>query len=602
MIELAMYASEALREKGKPLSKWEHFRNCIKGYLPDHVFAWHRWVDQFGEEWCERTGIAVWGAGGTTKSGIVGCFALFDLLAAPKTTLTVMVTNPQEKHWDRCFSKSLLWRSYLPEPFNKFGKLQQSPKPALLTTTAEQGSRRGILCISIDAGESGSDIAKKVGAHAPRTRLILEEGQGLPEATLDIGTNLFMGSTDKKGVVIGNPNAWKGNALGKASTPLSGDTKEIDDKKPPRWLSRWTWGDEPGVTLVFDGLDCPTNDSPEEAKRLSFMIQPRDIQNAMSIPGAENTLNFWSQIRGRIPPAGQCVTVLSDLDWTNIGVEKKQQFTGPVEDFVGCDLSLGGDKIPLYRIGVGQAGNYGKVAQVVERRYITIDITAPDRSGQIAVKFANIVADGWKIPLKNCALECSGQQGAIADRIESVVNARNLMAVPQRVYRVRSEEKVTERQLSNGRVLRSEGPGEDVRERAKDRYKDRATELVMNVVEIIVSYKLWGLDEEVRHQLTTRGIDEASVEGGAMKVQKKKEWRETHDDRSPDELDAVGVGIAMLFEKRIIIPGRDTRLKEVSQPNLPPFMLPPRAGEKSKFSGSYKPSASRISVAMHRRR
>jgi len=85
LIDLAMYSSEKLRERGNPLSRWEHLRMCIKGFLPDSVFRWHRWVDDFGETWCEHSGMAVWGAGGTTKSGILGCLAFFDLLASQLT-------------------------------------------------------------------------------------------------------------------------------------------------------------------------------------------------------------------------------------------------------------------------------------------------------------------------------------------------------------------------------------------------------------------------------------------------------------------------------------------------------------------------------------
>lgn len=594
-IELAMYAREDLRQMGRPLSKWEHLRKAIKMHLPERVFAWHRWVDDFGEEWCEGTMTVVWGAGGTTKSGIVGALTYFDLMAMPKDTLTVMVTNPLEKHWDRCFSKTLQWRAALPKEL-QIGRLIQQPKPMLLTLDLKEGSRRGILCISIDKGDTGQEIGKKVGAHAPRTRLILEEGQTLPVDTLNIATNLFMGSTDKKETTIGNPMTWANNALGTASMPLSGDTKEIDQNKPDRWFCKRTHGDRPGVCLVFDGLKCPTNDSPEEAKRLSFMIQPQDIKSAMEKPGAENSLNFWSQIRGRIPPAGQVLTVFNELDWDTFGVSQKHPWLGPYEQYASADLSLGGDEIPVYRWGVGMTA-VGKVAQKLERHYINVDITKPNRSGQIGREFAGLMKK-WGIQnLQNTSADCSGQQGAIADKMEEECHKLGIMGY---LYRVRSEEAVTERRLSNGRVLQST-PFEQVRERACDRYKDRATELVLNLVECIQAGLVWGLDTEVKTQLCTRGYDEGSIDGGATKVQKKKEWREQNPHKgadgrgkSPDDLDAVCVFLAHMLEKKILLPGVDTRPKDTPRPNIPKWMLP----------GANRPSsqskASRVSALMRR--
>lgn len=591
-IELAMYCRNDLRAMTtKGHSKWEHFRNAIKMHLPEKNFAWHRWVDDFGEEWCEGTQINVWGAGGTTKSGIVGAFCYFDLMAEPSETLTVMVTNPQEKHWDRCFSKTLAWRAALPEAL-RIGKVVQSPKPALLTVDIKEGSRRGILCISIDKGETGQEIGKKVGAHAPRTRLILEEGQTLPKATLDIATNLFMGSTDKKEAIIGNPMEWEGNALGEASKPMSGDIAEIHRLEPNRWLSRRTHGDKPGVTLVFDGLRCPTNDSPEEAKRLSFMIQPADIRSAREIPGAENSVNFWSQIRGRIPPAGQITTVFKDLDWESCNVAKKFPWTEGFEVFGGADLSLGGDKIPVYRFGIGQTAQFGKVAQKLSREYITVNITQPNRTKQIAVQFAQMMQRWGVQDLKNIAADCSGQQGAIADKMEE--ECHNI-GIKGYLYRVRSEEAVSDRRLSNGRVLNSSGAGETERETAKHRYKDRATELVMNLVEVIQTNCIFGLDDpEVKHQLCSRGFDEVSLEGGATKIQKKKEWKEANSGKSPDELDAVCVFLALVLEKKVLVPGKDTRRKAEQKPSIPTWMI-------KRNSVNFSPRSSAVAKVMGQR-
>jgi hypothetical protein len=54
------------------------------------------------------------------------------------------------------------------------------------------------------------------------------------------------------------------------------------------------------------------------------------------------------------------------------------------------------------------------------------------------------------------------------------------------------------------------------KEKANERYKDRASELVMNIVGCVSQRCLFGIDREVASQLTTRGIDSRS-EGGCSK-------------------------------------------------------------------------------------
>lgn len=558
-IELALYERDDLREMagGRCLGRWEHLRNAMKLVFPERVFLWHRWVDDVGEEWCERSCLTVWGAGGTTKSGMLGALCYMDLLVDPRETLIVMVTAPLEKHWDRCFSKAIAWRTAADKRY-QIGRLIKSPKPQLLTVEGDEGSRKGMVCISPDPGETGSDMAKKVGAHAKRTRLIVDEGQGCGEAVLGIAKNLFMGSVTKKEVFIGNPTAWS-NALGKHAMPLAIDRKEIDQKQPDRWETARTWDERPGICLVLDGKRAPTMDSPAEAKRLAgIMIQPGDIRLIERMPGGTNSLEYWSQVRGRIPPAGAIQTVISELDLEASGALNPVPFVGHVRRFVGGDMSYGGDKCPLYLIGVGQVAGQGLRACVLQRRHLAIDVTKPDRSMQLAVQFRDALID-WKVPgLTDCGIDASGQQGHMVDTFERVCHEAG---IPGHIYRVRSDVGVSERRLSYGK-----------RELAKERYADRASELVMNIVECVMQRAIYGIDEDAASQLYTRGIDEGSLDGGKLKVEKKKDWRQKNEDRSPDELDALACGLALLLERKILVLGKDTRERDAVDLGLEEWM------------------------------
>ena len=312
----------------------------------------------------------------------------------------------------------------------------------------------------------------------------------------------------------------------------------------------------------------------------------------MNLPGGDKSLMFWQQVRGRVAPQGECATLFNALDWDDMRVSDNVKVVGVApEEYVGCDLSLGGDKIPLYKFQVGLYDGR-KVANKTDKKYITIDATKPDKSGQIAKQFRDIVALGWRIPLSRCSFDASGQQGAIVDTIERLIHTTT--ADRSYGYRVRTEEAVTERFLSNGRVKRDEKGGQR-RETAKDRYKDRATEVLMNVVEMLQSSVVFGLDNDVKQQLCTRGYDEDSLDGGKCKAQKKKPWRDANGGRSPDELDAVAVFCTHVLEKKIIVPLAGI-VKEDHQPkDIPAWML------QKPQQHVFRPRAAKVSVAMRKR-
>lgn len=571
-VELKMYSeTDEFRARCRgALSRWEHMRAAIKILCSDDVFRFHRWVDDFGEAWCNHSAVTVWGAGGTTKSGILGMLSYVDLLAAPTETLTVMVTNPIAKHWDRCFSKLVMWRAAMPKRW-QVGKMYRGANPGLLTVPADQGSRMGVLCVSIADGESAADIAKKVGAHARRTRLLLEEAQGLPEDALGIGTNLFIGSQSSKSVHIGNPTVWTGNALAAASRPMDGDTRAIDDKLPDRWLSGLTWDDEPGITLVFDGTKSPALDSPKEAERLKMMMGARDIEARRALPGGEKSMEWWSQVRGRITPSGTRTVVISELDIAESGAKGPRPWAQGAQKIRvgGVDLSMGGDGVEftLGEIGPVQMGvvpGHGNsaphgavgphVCQIMGKVLVPIDVNKPDRSMQIAKAIVK-QNEVWQIPWENMAFDSTGQQGAIVDTIEREAGCIG------KTIRVNSSDAVSERKI---------GPKGEI---AKDRYRTRAAELILQVVALIRRQQLCRLPDDVAYQLSTRGLVQ---EEGKADVEPKREWKRANKGKSPDALDSVGVMMEGALQRRFLSLvtqwqplGRESNLPEFMKPKAP---------------------------------
>lgn len=557
--ELSLYANDEWREKApSSLSKAEHFKNAIRLLLPPETgFQWHRWVDILAEEWCERDTIAVWGPSSSGKSSLLGLFTYVDLLADPGNTLVVMVTNPLKMHVERCWGNLLTWRKAMPKQWQVGRVLSPNQSPKL--DTSNGGKFAGVRCISTEDGETDKSLKEKIGGHAKRNRLVVDESQGCNEVVLKIKNNLGA-SGEYKECHIGNPDSWL-NPLGEMSEPCHISRKDVMESFPRKWETihvrhQPDGSINRGVCIVLDGEDCPTMDSAAEARRLYFLTQPSAIETAKSVPGAEKSAHYWTYIRGRIPPAGGRLTVMSELDLELCGGcgPRPWKQSGKRERYAGFDLSLGGDAIPgtLAEVGETQAGvvkghansaapTAGPiVAQVTAQEYIAVDQTKADHTGQAAkgiielcLKWGFTSLDDWR----RVGMDASGQQGAIVDTIERMLTDKFGVSYHGTIRRVKWEDAVSERRIN------SKG------ETARQRIKNRAAELLVQLAMLLTNGSLCKLPKTAAHQIVTRGIIETE---GKTEIEPKDAWKKRNKLKSPDELDSVAIVAEVMLAKGAI--------------------------------------------------
>jgi len=214
--QLALYASNELRDSTpKSLPKHQHFENAIKHVIPEKYLVWHKWLHRAVEAWCYDPIASEWGASGMGKSSDYGLIALFDVLADPANTLTVVVTNPLEMHWERCFKYANLYHSVLPKQFqwltlkkqNPLGLLYDYEKISKLSGEPSSARRTGIICFSNKPGDSFEDLKRRIGAHERRMRLFVDDPQGCSTAVLKLKINMGAGAgVDFKERFLGNPS------------------------------------------------------------------------------------------------------------------------------------------------------------------------------------------------------------------------------------------------------------------------------------------------------------------------------------------------------------------------------------------------------------
>lgn len=561
-VELALYAwpDEKRRVIPGALSRAEHLSKAIRLLLPEGSgLEWHFWLDDLIEAWCERDVLSVWGPSSAGKSSMIGLLAYVDLLAAPPDTYTLFITDSLGGHKQRSWSQMLAWRSQMPKEW-QVGKLADSSNLRQLVTTSG-GSVAGIYCSSTAPGDSVQDLKRKLGGHNRRNRLLVDEAQTCSDSVLALKMNLGA-SGEYKEILFGNPDAWS-NPLGVHSQPADDDREKCLRQEVTKWETSVEWHGQRGLCLVFDGRNSPGCAHEREAERLHFLPSKVKLANYAAQEGGEDSPTFWTYAVGRIPPGGRKPVVLSEADWRESGCWNKRPWASGVrrEKWVGIDLSLGGDAVPVYLVETGQAqsglaekvGDGGPViAQVTAAARVHVNVRQHDASGQIARQIVEHVT-GWGVPWDRVCFDSSGSGAPVIDTVE------RLAGCPGRCVRINAGHAPSERRIGIAGQM------------AKERFRTRAAELLWSLAECIRRGLLRGVPPEVQEQLTTRGIVDKD---GKLDLQAKLEWKKQHRGKSPDEADALAVVVERLLAAGVLSLRDRVEARRESFDHLPDFMRP----------------------------
>lgn len=539
-IELQLYLRDDLRENSTmALSKWEHLRNAMRILIPHYKM--HRWLDDFGEAFCERDLVAIHGAAGSTKSFCGAWIFVCDFLAAPELTFCCSITSPMEKHQERMMGNAMKIFSQLPARWRDFHYAQNGSIIYFKKDTKTLGIRvldsnnfplpsAGILAFSCPPGETLEKMKTKIGAHNERNRLFVDEPQNCSEMIIKLPSNLAATGTFKMAAVM-NPSDWADSG-GKLSYPLDGNTIKCSQRDVKKWDTKMRMGGKHGICLVFDGRD-----RAEVFKGIKGLDNPHYWEDSLANYG-ENSPELWSQAIGRMSPLGQANTLLDGLELDQLGIAgRRDPFAsfdkGKFTSYVGIDLSSatdGADRCIAYRLDVGEAVWGGIVGIFSDPVQIEIDATQADRTGQASRKICDLL-EKWKVEIRNVAIDTTGNQGSYIDTIERFFGSKG-------VYRVNYE----------GRASKKIIPGS--RQTYQERYGKRSTEIAFIFQRLLKTKKLYSFDHNLCQQIISRKIVR-DPKSGKTDIETKAEWRKRYG-ASPDHFDAACLAAIMLVERGII--------------------------------------------------
>lgn len=468
----------------------------------------------------------------TGKSTDGAVFGLEYWLQAPDRTAVIVCSTTMKMLRARIWSEVVKYHSKLPKNVGGVGDLLDS----VTRIRWKQGDdKNGIFGMAVEEGNVEEIINNLIGIHTQRVMLILDEAQGVREAIMGATKNMSK-NPRFDALLMGNPDGLM-NPLGRESEPLGGwDSVTRGETEQWETLGGPTAGN--GLCQFFDGRKSPANDSPEEKKRLSFLMNEDWVANHLkSVHGNWNDPSVWSQVIGWPPPMGLESTLLDDSIIQTFKCRDKPVWTDGFTRAAALDAAFGGGDSAIL-----QFFRYGQVTdEDGKRRWLIgfdewLKVPISSESSQPIhyqiMEYCRVECEKRRILYSEFSLDASGEGGglkAIFDREWGVVNGIEAGGSP------------------------SDLPIDDSGKTAREAYDTRASELCFSLREFALSNGVRGLSEEASKQACAR---RTFYRNGKWAVEPKTGSKGRTDERgrpvrgfrqrmgySPDEMDAVNIAV-----------------------------------------------------------
>jgi len=267
----------------------QHFKNAYHIMWPN--YEWSDWVEMLIQAWCRYKWISVIGHRRASKSFTSAHIAWLDYCANPYMTLTSFATVTFEglrlRMWSdllRAIETSAVQQAY--QVRSTTNELRVYPESA----SHESGEKFQIQGMAVNHTQDAAGRIK--GGHAPRRRLFLDEAEDIDAVIFDAMGNP-MSAPDARCVMLANP-VEKVSKFGDFCEPEGGWSSVRDTDLS--WVTK-----KGGICLHFDGLQSPNMRGG--TKIFTGILSRADVEETRKNHG-EDSVEWWSQIRGWFPPDG----------------------------------------------------------------------------------------------------------------------------------------------------------------------------------------------------------------------------------------------------------------------------------------------------------
>jgi hypothetical protein len=493
----------------------------------------NRWTDWMLKILIEERISVFGGSKDSGKTRRVSKWALMDYWCFPETTLILMTSTTTRGLELRVYGdiKSLWERGT-----NRFPFLAGNPldsKHGIFTdllddSTKVRDMRKGIIGIPTMTSEGaydGSALIEFAGIKQVRRRLIGDEMQHIVPDYLKV---LYaMDDGEFKGAFLGNMIADNGKALDRVAEPENGWGSEGTITKTTAWRNKYN-----GVTLNLVGIDSPNLD-PETKNKFPGMITQESIDRAAKLPGAKDSLEWWSVIMGVRKAGAVSNRVLTVAEIERYGGFKECIWEGSARTRVySIDAGFGGDPCVRTWLEFGQEVHGQQVIQFGDQKVIPILLSAGISAEKQIAQYAKADCDTLGIPYSSVFFD-AGMYATLA-----VEMARELS--PE-VNAVNFGGTATERPVGNDMMIFDQ---KTQTRRPKTWYEHVSkfvTELHFVVRLLAQCRQLRKLPREAAEEFGRR--EWRYVYGDRYELETKAEYKLRYPGESPNHADSLVIGV-----------------------------------------------------------
>lgn len=487
------------------LSRGQHIKHVIQMLWPWAYKGWNEWSELCLWAWCNYDEIGTTGCAAAGKTFTFTMLAIVEFLAMPMNTRLSLTSTTVPSLRGRIWAEVT---NFMNPVVGLFGMNAVDSQTKIQFRRGDD--RNAIIALAVDSGSVEQAVGKLQGVHTDRMIIIVDEAAQTQPAIFSARANLQVGTNFYKFVAIANASS-QFDGHGKFCEPKGGWSTITADHEH--------WETNTGVCLHFDGLKSPNIKAGQTIYPKLFAQCNIDT---IKRNHGENSLEWWSYVRGFWPPTGVRNTVV-DAATIQEGRAKEGCVWsgGGVKTIAALDpaFTTDGDDCCLRFAKVGKAHD-GQLSLFLTE---TIKIQLEERLDyplfyQVADKtIAELQKRG--VQPEDFVLDATGGGAGIAD----IISQR----WQNGIVRVNFGGAATETPVST----------EDYK-MGNEVYSNRVTQLWFNTRQLITAGRLKGLDDDTAKELCTRLY---ALKKEKLCVESKKEMKMRTSGSSPDKADAAAL-------------------------------------------------------------
>ena len=476
---------------------------------------------------CHEKYVAIGAGANWTKSETCGLWLLVNHLADARNFLGLYVSTGLKDAKKRGWGSLTSFINAVPNHILPL-RVLESGIIRYDSPTFKSNEQQSISLVAWEKKAEKEAVSKAQGMHNRFVCLVIDEATELPPSVLEYalpGGNLSS-NPQFQCIALANPLTYF-DTFAQLWKPIDGWTSIS--------VNSDVWRTQYGVGIHFDGLRSPNIPVAKYVTpyNVPFLPTQEKLDEALSAPGAENTVRFWRMFRGFPCPIGVEDLIYSPIDIIKYkGDEPAIWGDQPTTRVAALDpgFTNNGDKTILIIGTLGLDRNGMKVLQVDEVIELLEDITntKENRSEQIARRLKEECTQR-NIPPNHVAVDATGAGSVFCDMIDRVWQ--------RGVLRVNFGGDASEFGVS----MTDPTP-------ANKRYKNRVTEIWYRGVDLLRQGQLKGIPPIVANEMSMRHYSHVGADNLIL-AEPKEDMKLRTGGHSPDYGDAYFIMITLCVER-----------------------------------------------------